>query len=63
MSQLKLVSIDIDSYQRFRSSHFDVVEMKNVFNTKYEKFYEIKKLINRRVKIFERIFVIQYLIR
>ena len=58
IAQLKSLFDDENLYQRFRLNYFDVVEMKEMLNIEYEKFYEIEKLIDRRIKIFDRIFVI-----
>ena len=49
-----------DSYDRYRSHHLNFVYIKN--DTKIEKFYEIKKLMNRRIKRYEKKNVTQYLI-
>ena len=61
MTQLKFVSIDENSYRRLRFSHFDVVEMKN--DTSNFQFYEIKKIVDKRIRKYNRIYVIQYLIK
>lgn len=34
-----------------------------MLNIKYEKSYEIDKLIDRRIRKFEHVLIIQYLIR
>ena len=53
--------LESDSYDRYRSHYSSFVHIKN--DTKIEKFYEIKKLINRRMKRYEKKNVTQYLIR
>ena len=63
IAQFEFISSSNDSYHRFRFDHSNVVKIEDIFNTKYEKSYEIKKLVDRRVRTFDRIFVIQYLVR
>ena len=61
IAQLELVLIDENSYRRSRFSHFDVVEMKN--DTSDNQFYEIKKIVDKRIRKYNRTYVTQYLIR
>ena len=56
MTQLKFVSFDKNSYHRFKFSHFDVVEMKN--DTSKYQFYEIEKIVDKRIRKYNRINVI-----
>ena len=61
--QLKSTSKNVDFYNRFRSDHFDVVEMKKSSNIDWEKSYEMKKLIKKRNRKYERTKMTKYLIR
>ena len=61
MTQLKSVLKSSDSYNRFRSNYFDSVHVEE--NTKNNKFYEVEKILNKRIRKFERTNVTQYLIR
>ena len=60
IAQLKPM-FDTNSYNRYRSHHSAFVHMKE--DTEVEKFYEVKKLINRRIRRYEKKNVTQYLIR
>ena len=60
ITQLKLM-LKRDFYNRYRLYYLTFVHIKN--DTKIEKFYEIKKLINRRIKRYEKKNITQYLIR
>ena len=61
MTQLKFVSIDENFYRRSKFNHFDVVEMKNDIS-KYQ-FYEIEKIVDKRIRKYNRTNVIQYFVR
>ena len=62
--QLKFISNkNVDFYDQLRSNYFDEMKIENFFNIVYWKFYEIKKFINKRIKKFDRIFVIQYFVK
>ena len=62
--QLESVSNkNIDSYNRSRSNYLDEMKVENFSNIVYWKFYEVEKLIDRRIRKFDRTFVIQYLVR
>ena len=61
MTQLKSIFFDENSYQRFRFNHFEIVEMKN--DTLEYQFFEIEKLITKRIRKYNRTYVTQYLIR
>lgn len=50
-----------DSYNRNRPHYFDSIKMKR--NIEFEKSYEVKKIINKRIKIYEKTAMIQYFIR
>ena len=59
--QLKSASTIQDSYNRSRSNHSDAVEIEE--DTKYDKFYEIERILAKRIRKYERIAVTQYLIK
>ena len=61
IAQLKSVSVDEDFYQRLRFSHSKSVKMKG--DTSQYKFYEIEKLIVKRIRKYNKINVTQYLMR
>ena len=61
--QLKSTSKNVDFYNRSRSNHFDVVEMKSTFNIFWKKFYEIEKLMKRKDRKYDKIKIMKYLIR
>ena len=62
--QLESVSNkNIDSYNRSKSNYLDEMKVESLFNIVYWKFYEVEKLIDKRTRKFDRIFVIQYLVR
>ena len=61
--QLKSTSKNVDFYNRSRSDHFDVVEMKKSFNTDWKKSYEVKKLIKKKDRKYEKTKMTKYLIR
>ena len=61
--QLKFVSFESNFYQRFKSNHSNVLKIENMSNTNFEKNYETKRLINKRIRIYDKIDVTQYLIR
>ena len=61
MTQLESVEKKNDSYDRKRSHYFDSIKIEN--DTDFEKSYEIKKIVNKKIKTYEKISVIQYLIR
>ena len=61
--QLKSTSKNVDLYNRFRFDHSDVVEVKKSSNTDWKKSYEMKKLIKKRDRKYERTKMTKYLIR
>ena len=62
--QLKFVSNKVvDSYNRSRLNYLDEIEVESLLNIVFWKFYEMKKLIDKRIRKFDRIFVTQYLVR
>ena len=48
-------------YEKNRSHYLESVEVEK--EIEFEKFYEIEKIINKRVKKYEKINVTQYFIR
>ena len=61
MTQLKSVIKSSDFYNRLRSNHLDSVQIED--DTENNKFYEVEKILSKRIKKFERTNVTQYLIR
>ena len=61
ITQLKFVSFDENFYHRSKFNHFDVVEIKN--DTSNYQFYEIEKIVDKRIRKYNRTYVTQYLIR
>ena len=61
MTQLKLSSIQEDSYNKIKSNHFDTVEIKD--NISQWRSYVMKRIIDKRMRTYENIKVVQYLIR
>ena len=48
---------------RPRPHHPNEVDVDEMPNTDFERNYEMEKIINRRTKKYERIFIRQYLVR
>ena len=63
VTQLKFVSFESNFYQRFKSNHSNALKVEDMSNTNFEKNYKIKRLINKRIRIYDKIDVTQYLIR
>ena len=63
ITQLKSESKDVDFYNKLKFNHSKEVEMKGILNTPWLKSYEIEKLINKRIKNYEKRQIIQYLLR
>ena len=61
IAQLEFVSTDENFYRRSRFSHSDAVEMKN--DTLDNQFYEIEKIVDKRIRKYNRTYVTQYLVR
>ena len=61
ITQLKSISAKSNSYNRFRSIHSFVVKMKK--NISQYQFYEIKKLMNRKIRKYDKTSIIQYLMK
>ena len=61
MTQLESVEKKNDSYDKKRSHYFDSIKIEN--DTDFEKTYEIKKIVDKKIKTYEKISIIQYLIR
>ena len=60
VTQLKSAN-ENDSYDKYKSHYPESIEVEK--NTKFEKFYEIEKIINKRVKKYGKTNVTQYFIR
>ena len=61
IAQFESTFVDVDFYNRFRSHYFDFIEIEN--DTNQYKSYEIEKLIDKRIKKYNKILVTQYLVR
>ena len=61
--QLKSASKNVDPYNRSRSDHSDVVEVKESSNIDWKKSYEMEKLIKKRDRKYERTKMTEYLIK
>jgi hypothetical protein len=61
VSITQLKSTSNDSYKRSRSNHFDFVFVEN--DTKTLTFYEIKRILTKRTRQYEKIKMNQYLIK
>ena len=61
IAQLKSIFVDFDSYQRLRSHHSNSVEMKR--DTNEYRFYEIDKLVSKKIRKYNKTLIIQYLVR
>ena len=57
---MKFISFDENFYRRSKFNYFDVVEIKN--DTSNYQFYEIEKIVDKRVRKYNRTNVIQYFI-
>ena len=60
ITQLKFF-FEKNSYNRFKFDYSNVVEMKK--NTNDWRFYVMKRILNKRIWKFERITIIQYIIK
>ena len=63
ITQLKFHFATNDFYDKKRFDHFETVKVNEMSNTNWKKNYEIKKIMNRRLKVFDRKFILQYLIK
>ena len=61
IAQLKSISVDFDFYQRSRSHYFDSIEMKEDIDQ--YRFYEMKRLMNKRIRKYNKTLITQYLVR
>ena len=61
--QLKSIFKKNDFFERFKSNYFDVVKIMNISNTTWEKNYEMKKIVDKRVRIYDKIIVTQYFVK
>ena len=61
IAQLKSIFVDFDFYQRLRFHHSNSVKMKR--NTNEYRFYEINKLMSKKIRKYNKTLIIQYLIR
>ena len=61
--QLESTSSKKNFYQRFKFDFSNEIEIKEMFNIEFEKNFEIKIIIDKRLRIFNKITITQYLIR
>ena len=61
MTQLESAEKKNDSYDKKRSHYFDSIKIEG--DTDFEKSYEVKKIVDKRIRTYEKISVTQYLIR
>ena len=61
VTQLKSCSNEENSYRRFRSNYSNFVKIED--DTDDWRFYIVKKIIDKKLKKFERITVTQYMIK
>lgn len=60
IAQLKFAN-GVDPYDKKKPHYPDAIEMKK--DIKFEKSYKMKKMMSKRIKIYDKISVIEYLIR
>ena len=63
VAQLESVSKKQNFYDRSRFHHSNEIDVDEMSNTDFERNYEVKKIINRRTRKYERIAIQQYLVR
>ena len=61
IAQLKSISNTQNLYNKFKFHHSEIVKIEK--DTEYEKFYEIERILIKRIRKYERIAVTQYLIK
>ena len=59
--QFESIFVDENLYQRFRFHYSNFVKMKN--DTKKYQFYEVKRFVVKKIKKYNKIMIIQYLMR
>ena len=63
VTQLKSTSSGKDFYRRFRFDFPDEVEVEEMSNIEFEKNFEIKIIVDKRFRIYNKTTVTQYLVR
>ena len=63
VTQLESASAEEDPYQRPRPDHSGEVEVEEMPNTEWKENYEVERILDKRVRRFGRIDVIQYLVK
>ena len=63
VTQLESVLADEDSYKRKRSNYSNEVKVEDILNISWMKFYEVEKLVDRRIRKYDQITIKQYLLR
>ena len=61
VTQLKPASFTEDFYHRLRSNHSDVINIEE--DTSQWRFYEMKRIIDKRMRIYNNKKIVQYLLR
>ena len=61
--QLKSISLEKNFYQRLKFDFSNEIEIEKMFNIEFEKNFEIEIIIDKRLRIFNKITITQYLIR
>ena len=61
IAQFESTSVEADSYERSRLHYFDFIEIEN--DTNQYKSYEIEKLVDKRIRRYNKTLMTQYLIR
>lgn len=61
IAQLKSASDIENLYNRFRSDHSNAVKIEE--NIEYEKFYEVERILAKRIRKYDRTAITQYLIK
>ena len=61
IAQLESTSVEADFYERSRFHYFDFIEIED--DTNQYKSYEIEKLVDKRIRRYNKILVTQYLVR
>ena len=61
IAQFESTFVEADSYERSRFHYFDFIEIED--DTNQYKSYEIEKLIDKRIRRYNKTLVIQYLVK
>lgn len=61
--QLESTFKKVDLFDKFKPNYFDAVKIADMSNTVWEKNYEMKKIVDKRIRTYDKISVTQYLVR